>query len=95
LYRQFCDNVEIAVKLIDHFDVEKGSESGIRLEIQNEIDNLMNAMCPFVKLDGAEDCAPLCADRIAGGSSPDFSGVVDSDNEIDCNGGDCARYAVC
>jgi hypothetical protein len=48
LYRRLSDRFAIVVKLIGSFDVEKGSESENRLEIQNEIEKLMNLKHPCV-----------------------------------------------
>jgi hypothetical protein len=48
LYRRLSDNCQIVVKLIGRFDVEKGGESGTRLEIQNVIEKLMNLRHPCI-----------------------------------------------
>jgi hypothetical protein len=48
LYRRLSDNYQVVVKLIDRFDVEKGGESGTRLEIQNVIEKLMNLRHPCI-----------------------------------------------
>jgi serine/threonine protein kinase len=48
LYQRLSDDFTIVVKLIGGVDVEKGSESENRLEIQNEIEKLMNLKHPCV-----------------------------------------------
>jgi maternal embryonic leucine zipper kinase len=48
LYRRLSDRFAIVVKVIESFDVEKGSKSENRLEIQNESEKLMNLKHPCV-----------------------------------------------
>jgi hypothetical protein len=48
LYQRLSDSFDIVVRLVGHFDVEKGDGSGTRVEIQNEIEKLMNLRHPCV-----------------------------------------------